>query len=183
MAGALNKQGRLLYFYGLGGGSGDGARVFVWGGGINMRYPGKKRFLFPSWDGNSNEGIALASNNNNHDEYKFEVRGNVEFETPQARNMVNIDQGFIILNSNLISINMWFSQSSFFMIFFSLHSHKNHSHLIPHFHSFLQGDTPLPVPRGFLFLHLEAVYGWLHQGSDCSWDFHVLFQRKRWHWK
>ncbi|CAK9061599.1 Dual specificity protein phosphatase 1 [Durusdinium trenchii] len=35
MAGALNKQGRLLYFYGL--------------------------------------GIALASNNNNHDEYKFEV--------------------------------------------------------------------------------------------------------------
>ena len=90
---------------------------------------------------------------------------------------------FIILNSNLISINMWFSQSSFFMIFFSLHSHKNHSHLIPHFHSFLQGDTPLPVPRGFLFLHLEAVYGWLHQGSDCSWDFHVLFQRKRWHWK
>ncbi|CAJ1329784.1 unnamed protein product, partial [Effrenium voratum] len=35
MAGALNKQGRLLYFYGL--------------------------------------GITLASNNNNHEEYKFEV--------------------------------------------------------------------------------------------------------------
>ena len=30
MAGALNKQGRLLYFYGLGGGSGDGARGFLW---------------------------------------------------------------------------------------------------------------------------------------------------------
>ena len=58
MAGALNKQGRLLYFYGLG-------RVpsmkGTWGRG-----PGGGEILGDS-------GIALASNNNNHDEYKFEV--------------------------------------------------------------------------------------------------------------
>lgn len=48
MAGALNKQGRLLYFYGLGGGSGDGARVF--GGGARHQHEvpgGKKGSLFP----------------------------------------------------------------------------------------------------------------------------------------
>lgn len=82
MAGALNKQGRLLYFYGLGGGSGDGARVFGGGGrDISMRYLGGKKAPFSELKRKFQRGIALASNNNNHDEYKFEVRGNVEFET------------------------------------------------------------------------------------------------------
>ena len=73
MAGALNKQGRLLYFYGLGAVSGDR-------GASTCGTPWKnKRLPFPSWDGNCPRGIALASNNNNHDEYKFEARGNVEF--------------------------------------------------------------------------------------------------------
>ena len=63
MAGALNKQGRLLYFYGLGGVSGDrGASTC--GTRLSRKFQ---------------RGIALASNNNNHDEYKFEARGNVEF--------------------------------------------------------------------------------------------------------
>ena len=53
MAGALNKQGRLLYFYGLGRAPTD---------------RGLGTFEIAVW-----QGIALASNNNNHDEYKFEA--------------------------------------------------------------------------------------------------------------
>ena len=79
MAGALNKQGRLLYFYGLGGGSGDGARGFLWASTWGHVVPSWKKTLFSqlSWDifqRKFQRGIALASNNNNHDEYKFEVR-------------------------------------------------------------------------------------------------------------
>ena len=43
MAGALNKQGRLLYFYGLGGGSGDGARVYLGHQYQDVWYQGKKK--------------------------------------------------------------------------------------------------------------------------------------------
>ncbi|CAJ1413984.1 unnamed protein product [Effrenium voratum] len=58
MAGALNKQGRLLYFYGLGSGMLSMPSI-----ARTERSPALPRLT----------GITLASNNNNHEEYKFEV--------------------------------------------------------------------------------------------------------------
>ena len=172
MAGALNKQGRLLYFYGLGGGSGDGARVFG-GGGETSAWGtwGEKRLPFPSWNGNSNEALrwppittTTTSTNSRWGEMSnSRHRASKEHGQHGEHHVLSM---FFVSSSKATS-----SQSMCFSAFILT---KIHSHLIQS----LQGDTPLPVPRGFLFLHLETVYGWLHQGSDCSWDFHVCFREK-----
>lgn len=127
MAGALNKQGRLLYFYGLGGGSGDGARGFVGHQHQDMWYPARRKAPFPSWvethsNGNSNEALrwppittTTTSTNSRWGEMSNSRHG-ASKEHGQHRQHHVLSMVFIILKGSLISINMFFNvfQPAFF---------------------------------------------------------------------